>query len=46
MICTLATPGRAIAASASSQVSTLTPYAAMRFSSTRVSSASKTASVA
>jgi len=46
MICTLAVPGRAIAVSASAQVSTLTPYAAMRFSATRVSSASYTASVA
>ncbi len=40
MIWTLATPGRAIAVSASAQVSTLTPYAAMRCSATRVSSAS------
>jgi hypothetical protein len=40
MIWTLATPGWAIAASASSVVSTLTPYAAIRFSWTRVSSAS------
>jgi len=44
MICTLATPGRAIAASAWSQVSTLTPYAAIRSSATSVSSPSKTAS--
>ena len=40
MICTVATPGRAIAASASSHVSTLTPYAAIRSSATSVSSAS------
>ena len=40
MICTVAVPGRAIAASACAQVSTLTPYAAMRCSATRVSSAS------
>ncbi len=40
MICTLAVPGRVIAASASAQVSTLTPYAAIRFSATRVSRAS------
>jgi hypothetical protein len=45
MICTLVTPGRAIAVRASAEVSTLTPYAAMRCSSTRVSSASNTASV-
>lgn len=45
MICTLATPGRAIAVSASAQVSTLTPYAAMRCSATRVSSASYTSSL-
>lgn len=44
MICTLATCGRAIAVSASAQVSTLTPYAAIRSSSTRVSRASNTAS--
>ncbi|GAA1696669.1 hypothetical protein GCM10009680_40930 [Streptomyces yatensis] len=44
MICTLAVPGRAIAASASAHVSTLTPYAATRSSATSVSSASKTAS--
>lgn len=44
MICTLATPGRAMAVSASAQVSTLTPYAAMRSSATRVSSASNTSS--
>ena len=46
MICTLATPGRAIAVSAWSEVSTLTPYAAMRSSDTSVSSASNTASEA
>ena len=40
-----ATFGRAIAVSASAQVSTLTPYAAIRPSSTIVSSASNTASV-
>ncbi len=46
MICTLATPGRAIAVSAWSEVSTLTPYAAMQSSDTSVSSASNTASEA
>jgi hypothetical protein len=40
MICTLATPGRAIAVSASSTRSTLTPYAAIRLSATSSSSAS------
>src|SRR6478672_1368516 len=46
MICTVATPGRAIAVSAWSEVSTLTPYAAMQSSDTSVSSASNTASEA
>jgi len=45
MICTDATFGRAIAVSASAQVSTLTPYAAILPSSTIESSASNTASV-
>ena len=40
MICTVAVPRREIAVSASSQVSTLTPYAAMAPSATRVSRAS------
>jgi hypothetical protein len=40
MICTLATFGRAMAVSASSTVSTETPYAATRPSWTRVSRAS------
>ena len=44
MIWTLATPGRAIAVRAWSQVSTLTPYPAMAFSATRVSRPSKTSS--
>jgi hypothetical protein len=44
MICTEATFGRASAVNASSQVSTLTPYALMRPSSTIASSASYTAS--
>ena len=44
MIWTLAVPGRAIAVSAWAHVSTLTPYAAMRCSATRVSRASYTAS--
>jgi len=45
MICTDATFGRAIAVSASAEVSTLTPYDVIRPSVTRVSSASNTASV-
>ena len=40
MIWTVAVPRREIAVSASSQVSTLTPYAAITPSATRVSSAS------
>lgn len=44
MICTLATPGRAIALSAWAAVSTLTPYAAMTPSSTRRSRTSYVAS--
>ena len=44
MIWTVAVPGRAIAVSAWSHVSTLTPYAAMRCSATSVSRASYTAS--
>jgi len=46
MICTLRTPGRAIAVSASAQVSTLTPYAAIRPSATMASRSSNTASSA
>ena len=42
MICTVAVPRREIAVRASSQVSTLTPYAAMAPSATSVSSASYT----
>ncbi len=44
MIWTVATPGRAMAVSASSTVSTETPYAAVTPSSTSVSSASYTSS--
>ena len=40
MICTVAVPRRDIAVRASSQVSTLTPYAAMAPSSTKVSRSS------
>jgi hypothetical protein len=40
MVCTLATPGRVIAVSASAAVSTLTPYAVIRCSATSSSSAS------
>ena len=44
MICTVAVPRREMAVSASSTVSTLTPYAAMTPSATSVSRASYTSS--
>jgi hypothetical protein len=45
MIWTVATAGRAMAVRACAVSSTLTPYAAIALSSTRVSSASNTVSV-